>query len=168
MIAVKTAPTRIPINGFWKFATRLANSGESRKGIIAVDIISIPINKIPKPAMISPKASSFLLLKNAIKTTPTKAIIGANAVISKAISCPVMVVPILAPIITHTAFFNCINPAFTNPTAITVVAEDDCIIAVVKAPTIVPKKRFVVNFSKIDFILFPAASSKPFDIIVIP
>ena len=125
MIAVKTAPQEY----------QSMDSGSLQQysqillillmEIIAVDIISIPINKIPKPAMISPKASSFLLLKNAIKTTPTKAIIGANAVISKAISCPVMVVPILAPIITHTAFVNCINPAFTNPTTMTVVAEDD-------------------------------------------
>ena len=125
MMAVKTAPTKIPINGFWKFATIFANSGELLNGAIAPDIISIPINKIPKPAIISPIASSFLLLKKAINTTPIKAIIGAKAVISKAISCPVIVVPILAPMMTHTAFFNCISPALTKPTIITVVADED-------------------------------------------
>ena len=124
-MAVKTAPTKIPINGFSKVLTILIKSGELLSGTIALDIISIPMNKIPNPPIIVPKASIFLLLKNTIIAIPTKAIIGANAVISIAINCPVIVVPILAPIITQTAFVKFINPALTNPTTITVVAEDD-------------------------------------------
>ena len=53
-------------------------------------------------------------------------------------------------------------------TPMTVVAEEDWITAVTKAPTKTPKIRLEVNFSKIDFILFPAASSNPLDIIFIP
>ncbi len=168
IIAVNTAPTKIPIKGFSKVLTILTNSGELLSGDIAVDIISIPINKIPSPAIIVPNASNFLLLKKTIKATPANAITGANAVISIAINWPVIVVPILAPIITQTAFSNLINPALTKPTVITVVADDDWITAVIIAPTPTPKKRLVVSFSKILFILFPAANSKPFDIIVIP
>ena len=168
IIAVNPAPTKIPINGFSNVVTRLTNSGELLSGTIALDIISIPIKRIPSPAIIPPIASSFLLLKKAIKATPTNAITGAKAVISIAINWPVIVVPILAPIITQTAFSNFINPALTNPTVMTVVADDDWITAVITAPTPTPRKRFVVSFSKIVFILFPAANSRPFDIIVIP
>ena len=92
---------------------------------MAEDIISIPIKRIPNPPIIVPIASNFLLLKNAIKATPIKAITGAKAVMSIAINCPVMVVPILAPMITQTAFSNFISPEFTKPTTITVVADED-------------------------------------------
>ena len=118
--------------------------------------------------MTLPKASNFLILKKTIIATPIKAIKGAIAVISIAINWPVMVVPILAPIITHTALVKDINPELTKPTTITVVADEDWIIAVTKAPTKTPKIRFDVNFSRIVFILFPAASSNPLDIIFIP
>ena len=74
----------------------------------------------------------------------------------------------MAPIITQTALVKDINPELTNPTTMTVVAEEDWITAVTKAPTKTPKIRLEVNFSKIDFILFPAASSNPLDIIFIP
>ena len=57
--------------------------------------------------------------------TPKKANNGANAPISRAMSCPVMVVPILAPIIIQTACFNVIIPELTKPTTITVVADED-------------------------------------------
>ena len=86
IIAVNTAPTKIPIKGFSKVLTILTNSGELLSGDIAVDIISIPINKIPSPAIIVPNASNFLLLKKTIKATPANAITGANAVISIAIN----------------------------------------------------------------------------------
>ena len=168
IIAVNNAPTAIPIKGFSKLETILTNSGELRNGTIAPDIISIPINKIPSPAAIVPIASNRLLLKNAINATPINAITGANAVISNAINCPVIVVPMFAPIITQTAFSSFINPALTNPTVITVVADEDWMSAVINAPTPTPKKRFVINFSRIVFILLPAASSNPLDIIVIP
>ena len=44
-------------------------------------------------------------------------------------------VPILAPIMTPTAWESFIMPEFTNPTTITVVAEEDCITAVTRAPS---------------------------------
>ena len=56
---------------------------------------------------------------------PTIAMIGAAFPTSRAISCPVIVVPIFAPIMTHIACRKVINPEFTNPTTITVVADDD-------------------------------------------
>ena len=40
-------------------------------------------------------------------------------------SWPVMVVPMLAPMMIHTACFRVIIPELTKPTTITVVAEED-------------------------------------------
>ena len=66
-------------------------------------IISIPMNKIPRPAKISPKALTFLPLRNVTSTTPKIATSGAILDASRAISCPVIVVPILAPMMIQTA-----------------------------------------------------------------
>ena len=87
---------------------------------------------------------------------------------SSAISCPVMVVPMLAPMMIHTACCSVSIPEFTNPTTITVVADDDWMTAVIPAPTATPRKRFEVSFSRIPFIRFPAAASSPELIICIP
>ena len=122
----------------------------------------------PTPATMPPMCCSFLFLTKTTSTTPINAISGAKAPTSKAISCPVMVVPILAPIMIHTAWFKDIRPEFTKPTVITVVAEDDWISAVMPAPTRIPIKRLVVSFSRICFILFPAAASRLLLIICIP
>ena len=46
-----------------------------------------------------------------------------------------MVVPMLAPIMIHTACLRVIMPELTKPTTITVVAEEDWITAVMPAPT---------------------------------
>ena len=50
----------------------------------------------------------------------------------------------LAPIITLMACANVSNPADTNDTVITVVADEDCTADVTKAPVSTPAKRFVV------------------------
>ena len=54
MTAVNSAPARIPSTGLENLVIRLMKVWESRSGIIAELIISIPINRIPKPAMILP------------------------------------------------------------------------------------------------------------------
>ena len=74
----------------------------------------------------------------------------------------------LAPMMTQTAWFRVIRPVFTKPTTMTVVAEEDWITAVMMAPTSTPLIRLEVSFSRICFILFPAAVSRPLLIICIP
>ena len=101
--AVKTIPAMIPINGFENLVIRLINGGYSRSGTIASPIIFIPTNKIPSPAMISPTNCTFSFFENTTSATPINAINGAKAPTSKAINCPVIVVPILAPMMIHTA-----------------------------------------------------------------
>ena len=54
MTAVNSPPARIPSTGLENLVIRLMKVWESRSGIIAELIISIPINRIPKPAMILP------------------------------------------------------------------------------------------------------------------
>ena len=56
---------------------------------------------------------------------PTRTKIGAISVRFKAMSCPVMVVPMFAPSIMPTDSVMVISPAFTKVTTITVVAPDD-------------------------------------------
>lgn len=58
----------------------------------------------------------------------------------------------MAPIMIHTACRRVIMPEFTNPTTITVVAEEDWMTAVMPAPTSTPKIRLEVSRSKIRFI----------------
>ena len=93
---------------------------------------------------------------------------GAMAPISSAMSCPVIVVPMLAPMMIQTACCRVIRPELTNPTTMTVVADDDWMTAVIAAPTSTPLIRLDVSFSRIDFILLPAAASRPLLIICMP
>ena len=79
-----------------------------------------------------------------------------------------MVVPMLAPMMIHTACVSDIMPALTKPTVMTVVALDDWMTAVIAAPTSTPRKRLLVSFSRISFIRSPAAASRPELIICIP
>ena len=100
--------------------------------------------------------------------TPTKANRGAMAPTSRAMSWPVMVVPMLAPMMIHTACRRVIMPELTKPTTITVVAEEDWITAVITAPTRTPRNRLEVSRSRMRFIRLPAAASRPELIICIP
>ena len=100
--------------------------------------------------------------------TPTKANRGASAPTSRAMSWPVMVVPMLAPMMIHTAWRRVIMPELTKPTTMTVVAEEDWMTAVMPAPTSTPRTRLAVSFSRMCFIRLPAAASRPELIICMP
>ena len=56
----------------------------------------------------------------------------------------VSVVPMLAPMMTEMACARVSSPALTNDTVITVVAVDDCTLAVTSIPVSIPVKRLVV------------------------
>ncbi len=60
----------------------------------------------------------------------------------------VSVVPILAPMMTDIACASVSNPAFTNDTVITVVADDDCTAHVINVPVTIPVSRFFVIFCR--------------------
>ena len=100
------------------------NNSDDCKGIIDCDIISNPINNIPIPVKTSPHKRAARHEKKTIRITPTIANTGAKTPISKAINCPVIVVPIFAPIITQIALFSFITLAFTKPINMTVIADE--------------------------------------------
>ena len=103
MTAVKIAPTKIPTTGLLAFVIKLTNVSDCWSGCIASPIIPIPMNNTPSPAKISLIWRTRSFFTNVIAATPPNAISGAIAPMSSAISCPVIVVPILAPMITQTA-----------------------------------------------------------------
>ena len=79
-----------------------------------------------------------------------------------------MVVPIFAPMIIPTAPLSFKRPAFTSPTTITVVADDDCTAAVTNAPKSIPENTFPVIFARTFSISPPEAFSSPELNMVIP
>ena len=141
----------------------------------------MPVISIAKPASIVPTSFFFVLLAKSIRLTPTIAKIGANDdgfnifINTLSLSIParlriheVIVVPILAPIIMPTAWFSFIIPELTNPTTITVVAEEDCITAVTTAPSNTARDVLDVNFSSIPSSFPPDVLARPSPIMCIP
>ena len=63
---------------------------------------------------------------------------------------------------------SCISPELTNPTTITVVADEDWITAVTPAPSSIPLTGLAVNRSRMCLSLPPACFSSPSPISVMP
>lgn len=80
----------------------------------------------------------------------------------------VIVVPMLAPKMTPTDFASGSKPAFTKLTTITVVADDDCMIAVINNPVKTPVNRLEVMEDNIPRMPSPATFCKASLIIFIP
>ncbi len=74
----------------------------------------------------------------------------------KATIWAVMVVPMSAPRITPMAWDRDMSPAVTKPTSMTVVTDEDWMMAVTKAPVIRPMMRLLVSRARICFMLSPA------------
>ena len=176
MIAVTTAPARIPRKGFAPREMNIVlNASDSLKGFTASDIVLIPMNRIPKPMMMPATSLLFAFLPTREIITPTITAKGARveglrnfAHSAEDTSQPVIVVPILAPMITLIACVRFIRPAFTKPTTITVVAEELWMIAVTNAPSRMPISLFCVRTSRIFFILEPAAFCRPSAMMFMP
>ena len=126
------------MTGLEKEANRLANSGDSLSGLTAASILNIPVKRIQKPRRISPRVLYFCFLPAMTMRIPMIPTTGARVVglrsMRKKLSelrsesrriWAVTVVPIFAPIITPMAEWSFMMPAFTKPTSITVVAEED-------------------------------------------
>lgn len=80
----------------------------------------------------------------------------------------VAVVPMLAPMMTDMACVNPRSPALTKLTTITVVAEEDCMSAVIDTPVSTPTKRFLVIAPRMERMRVPAICCSPSLIIFIP
>ncbi len=68
----------------------------------------------------------------------------------------VIVVPMLAPMINPIAASNESNPALTRLTIMTVVAEEDCIDAVIRNPVVILRNLLKVTVARIFLIPVPA------------
>ena len=183
MIAVTPAPTRTPSTGFAIVANNCANWGRSARGATALSIVDIPINRMPNPEKISAISRVLRFLASIIMITPARTIRKARFFglsicmnrlppISPPLSsrriCAVIVVPIFAPKITPTDCRKDIMPAFTKPTTMTVVAEEDWMTMVTTIPISSALNTLPVIFSSVFSSLEPAARSKPFPMVVIP
>ena len=101
--AVNRVPNRMPRIGSDRAAIIETKAGTSRRGSIAALIISMPMNRIPSPAKSWPMCCIFESFTKTIIATPAKATRGASAPTSMAMSRPVVVLPTLAPMMSHTA-----------------------------------------------------------------
>ena len=148
-----------PNNGFVNFAIKSWNAGISANGLTASFIIIIPFINTANPTNSVRILFFWTFFKNIIIMIPISAKIGAEfsgfniciqillpliSVIDKIHA--VKVVPTFAPKITQTVCENFMIPEFTSPTSITVVAEDDCIAIVIKAPSTKLKNGIDVIF----------------------
>ena len=174
MSIVTTIPARIARAGLPAIFTKNACvPGLSSKPSKAPFIKSIPMNRMPKPRMISPTFLTVLVLPNICSPKPIAIAGSAYDVILSSkpdieTSQAVAVVPIFVPIITDIACLRVSSPALTKPTTITVEAELDWIKAVMPAPTRQPTMRFFVIDSRMFLSLLPAAFFSPSDIWIIP
>jgi len=132
MMAVTTAPARIPNTGLWPRTTNIfTNPSYSLNGPTASDIVVMPMNRSPKPITMLEISLVERLFPVSITITPAITATGASfdglknsAHSTEDTSHPVTVVPMLAPMITPMAWVRFISPAFTNPTTMTVVADE--------------------------------------------
>ena len=135
---------------------------------------SMPNIRIAKPTRMVAAFFNLSLWENSKIPTPTIARIGEKELglsirIQKAsLSMPVRlkiqevtVVPMLAPMMIPTACFRLIIPELTNPTTITVVAEEDWITPVTTAPMSTAFNGLLVSFSRMRSNRPPDARDSP-------
>ena len=141
----------------------------------------MPVINIANPIKIVPISFFFSFLENIIRITPITAKTGENEdgfnnwIKKLSLSIPdklkiqdVIVVPTFAPIMIPMDCDNFIIPELTNPTTITVVAEEDWMTAVTPAPNKTALIGLEVNFSSIFSSLPPDTFSNPFPMVFIP
>ena len=102
-IAVITNPTRIAANGLRSVLSSSTMCGDSLIDVMASPMMLSPINRIPNPSTTSPALLMLSFLQNMTMITPAMTNSGAISDRLNAISCPVTVVPILAPSMTPEA-----------------------------------------------------------------
>ena len=144
------------------------NAGASASEPMAVLIMPMPTNSMPKPSITEPMCLTTGFLMNSAATAPANRISGAKAVRLKAVICAVTVVPMFAPMMTPMACPRSISPESTKPITIMSVAEELWISIVTTMPMITAITRLPVTFSSIVLSLSPAACLRPVDITVMP
>ena len=141
----------MPIRGFENVVSRRMKPSLSRSGETAALMACMPNISTAKPSSISPTWWLDCFFENILSTIPITATTAVIVEVEKSdtqppeparlerqIIQPVTLVPISAPRMTDIACLTFIIPEFTKPTAMTEVAEDDCITAVTAVPSSTP------------------------------
>ena len=144
-------------------------------------MVSMPVNKMPKPIRIWPMLRFDGFLKNTNKMAPAKATMGAKVEglsicrirLSPEISAmrmiwPVTVVPMLAPMMTPTAWGSSMMPELTRPMTMTMVPAEDWMSAVMSVPSKTPRSVEAVSFCRMVCILPLASFSRPEPMMLMP
>lgn len=181
MIAVSTAPAITPRIGLVNINRMFVNSGTSASGLTAPLIISMPVISTAKPIMMLPASCFLSPLAKSSRQTPINARTGVNVaglhnVSSRLSPCKpvseriqlVTVVPMFAPMMTPAACESRMMPELTKPTTITVVADEDWIIAVTPAPSSTALILLLVRLSRMLSSLPPEARVNPSPITCMP
>ena len=134
---------------------------------MALDMPSMPVNRMPKPTMTMPRCCKNFFLMNTTKITPIKISTGAMALIFSPMRKLVTVVPMLAPMMIYTDCSSLSSPALRKPTTMTVVAEEDWMAPVTTTPTRMPSNGLEVIFSSSPLRREPT-SSRPSPISFMP
>ena len=147
----------------------------------------IPVMSTEKPTSMRPTSFFLFFLAPIIIMIPMRAMIGENASglrsLSRKLVIPpfpvslislrqsihaVKVVPIFEPKHTPIVCSRVMRPEFTNPTSITVIADEDCIAIVTPIPSRIALNLFEVIFFSAFSSLPPVSFSRPVDITFIP
>ena len=147
----------------------------------APSMANMPVNRMPKPSIIWPMLRFLGLLKNTNSTAPMNATTGLKVlgwmrvssrlspeISARRMSWPVTVVPMLAPMMTPTAWVRSRMPLFTRPTTITMVPQLLWITPVIRVPSSTPRRVFAVSFCSTACIWPPASFSSPDPIMDMP
>ena len=178
--AVMTVPTSTPMNGFWNMVRIWVNCGLSRRPSTVPAMISMPYISTANPIMISPRFFRRLFpLRKQYCSTPATPSTAERMVTTLILPPPspsrdresksgVTAAPTLAPMMMPTDCDSVMMPELTNPTTMTVVAEEDCIRAVTTSPSRKPLNLLEVSLLKIVFIWLPAKRSSAWLMTFIP
>jgi len=127
--------------------------------------VSIPMKISPKPAMANPiEAIRPLSMSRISAPIPTSGIAMVNRLSfnpSSETIQPVVVVPTLLPMMTPMDCEKVISPALTKPMVASVVALEDCTIAVMVSPERKAEDLRSVNCERIRLSVCPAAVRNP-------
>src|SRR5262245_43337912 len=160
--ALKMAPTRRPRAALLDRATSTWRASElSATGARASDMTRMPRKTRPKPSTTWPRLLARPRRAKKVRAKPTPTRSRASSCSLKAMSCTVNVVPMSAPRITPRDWRKVRSPAETKPISIRVVADEDWMSVVTRAPEQTAVRRLLVMLMRMCRSWLPAARWSP-------
>ena len=167
--AAITVPASMPMIGWENITSRFVKAGTSASGLTAPDIICMPNISIAKPRKMLARSRRLRCREDMWISMPAKAMAGVNVAgfsrsvyqappLMPAVDSiqPVTVVPTFAPTISGMVCRSVMMAELTKPTAMTVVAAEDCTMQVNPAPSRKLLAALVVSLAMMPFSRLPA------------